>query len=184
MKTENIKKDIDEILISSRKIKKQLKIFGKRIDADYAGLEPVLISILKGSVIFLSDLLKNIHIKCSVDFIALSSYQGNRESSGIVKLVMDLRESIEGRHVILVEDIVDTGLTMAYIRDNLLTRHPASFRICSLLSKKESRKTKINIDYKGFEIPNKFVVGYGLDYMENYRNLNCVATLKSEVLNE
>ena len=184
MKTENIKKDIDEILISSRQIKKQLKIFGKRIDEDYAGLEPVLISILKGSVIFLSDLLKNIHIKCSVDFIALSSYQGKSESSGVVKLVMDLRESIEGRHVVLVEDIVDTGLSMAYIRDNFLTRHPASFKICSLLSKKERRKTKINIDYKGFEIPDKFVVGYGLDYKENYRNLNCVATLKSEVLNE
>jgi hypoxanthine phosphoribosyltransferase len=118
---------------------------------------------------------------CSIDFIAVSSYEGETESSGVVRLIMDLRESIVDRHVLLIEDIVDTGLTMAYLRDNLLTRKPESFKICTLLSKPDNREVKIDIDYTGFEIPNKFVVGYGLDYMEKYRNLPYVAILKPEV---
>lgn len=179
--TDSIKNDIAEILISEEEIKKKVKEIADKISADYNGKHPVLVSILKGSIVFLSDLLKNIDINCSIDFIAVSSYSGDMESSGVVKLIMDLRESIEGRHVLLIEDIVDTGLTMAYLRDNLLTRKPRSFKICTLLSKPCNRQIHIDSCYVGFEIPDKFVVGYGLDYRERYRNLPFIATLKPEI---
>ena len=179
--TSSIKNDIAEILISEEEIKKKVEEIAAQINVDYRDKNPVLVSILKGSVVFLSDLLKNIDIKCSIDFIAVFSYSGDTESSGVVKLIMDLRESIEGRHVLLIEDIIDTGLTMAYLRDNLLTRKPKSFKICTLLSKPSNRQIHIDSCYTGFEILNKFVVGYGLDYRERYRNLPFIATLKPEV---
>ncbi len=180
-KTDNIHQDIEKVLIDSETINKKIKELGEKISCDYKGKNPVLIAILKGSVILLSDLLKAIDINCSIDFIEVSSYGENTESSGVVKLVMDLRESIENRHVLLIEDIVDTGLTMEYLRENLLTRHPASFKICSLLSKPDRRRVSIDLDYCGFEIPDDFVVGYGLDYNEKYRNLDYIGTLKKRI---
>jgi len=179
--TDNLRKDILEVLISEKKLAKKVKELAKEINNDFRGKNPVLISILKGSVVFLSDLLKNIDIKCSVDFIAVSSYGGDIETSGVVKLIMDLRESIEGRNVLIIEDIVDTGLTIDYLRSNLLTRKPDSLKICSLLLKPEKMKIDIGFDYIGFEIPDKFVVGYGLDYREKYRNLPFIGTLKPEI---
>jgi hypoxanthine phosphoribosyltransferase len=134
-------------------------------------------------VVFLTDLMRNLDLRCSIDFMAVSSYR-DTETSGVVKLIMDLRETIEDRHVLLIEDIVDTGLTTAYLRDNLLTRKPQSFRLCALLSKPENRRLAIDIDYMGFEIPNRFVVGYGLDFRERYRQLPFVATLKPEIYRE
>ncbi len=178
---DSIRKDIRNILITEDQIKNKIRELGERINNDYHGKNPVLISILKGSVVFLADILKVLDIKCSIDFIAVSSYKDGTASSGVVRLIMDLRESIEGRHVLLIEDIVDTGLTVSYLRDNLLTRKPKSFKICALLSKLRSCDTKIDIDYVGFKIPDKFVVGYGLDYMEKYRNLPYVAILNPEV---
>ncbi len=179
--SDSIKNDIEEIVISSSRIKKRVKNLAKEISRDFKYKNPVFVSILKGSVIFLAELLKEIDIKCCVDFIAVSSYGYETESSGVVKMIMDLRESIKGRNVVLVEDIVDTGLTIAYIKENLLTRKPAEFKVCALLSKKEKRKIPIKIDYKGFEVPDKFVVGYGLDYGESYRNLEYIGTLKPEI---
>lgn len=180
----NIKDDIQEIILTEEEINEKVKELGAKINEDYSGKAPVLVSILKGSVVFLAGLLKNINIACSIDFIAVSSYGRSTESSGVVKLIMDLRESIEGMHVLLVEDIVDTGLTMEYLRNNLLTRNPESFKICTLLSKLKSKDIELDIDYKGFEIPDKFVVGYGLDYAERYRNLPFVATLKPEIYSQ
>ncbi len=176
-----IKEDIKEILLSKRKIKKKVKKLGKQISDEYRGKNPVFVSILKGSVIFLSDLLRELKIECSVDFMAVSSYNEKTESSGVVKLIMDLRESIEGRHVLLVEDIVDTGLTAGYLRDVIRMRNPESVEICTLLSKPAARELHIECRYTGFEIPDEYVVGYGLDYSEKYRNIPYIATLKSEV---
>lgn len=181
---DNINQDIQEVLLDRDKIQDKVKEIAGKINEDFTGKNPVLISILKGSVVFLSDLLKYIDIESSIDFIAVSSYGGDTESSGVVKLVMDLRESIEDRHVIVVEDIIDTGLTMAYLRDNFLTRKPASFNICSLLYKPENNEVNIDVDYMGFKIPDKFVVGYGLDYQEKYRNLPYLGTLKPEIYRE
>ncbi|MBN2406915.1 MAG: hypoxanthine phosphoribosyltransferase [Elusimicrobia bacterium] len=178
---DSVKDDILEILIPETDIRTKVGELASRINADYRDKNPVFISVLKGSVIFLSDLMKNVDIRSSLDFIAVSSYEGDTESTGVVKLEMDLRESIEGRHVILVEDIVDTGLTMDYLKHNFMTRRPASFNICALLTKPERTRIKVDIAYKGFEIPDKFVVGYGLDYAECYRNLPFVATLRPEI---
>ncbi len=175
------KNEIGKTLLTGRQIAKKVKELGRAISSDYRGLDPVFVGILKGSVIFLSDLLREIDIECSVDFIALSSYMGEAETSGVVKVVMDLRESIRERHVVLIEDIVDTGLSMAYLRDNLLTRQPASFSICSLLSKTAARRVHVDLKYTGFEVPEEFLVGYGLDYRERYRNLPYIAALKPEV---
>ena len=173
--------DINEILLSEEVIQKKVYELGQQINADYADKNPVLISILKGSVVFLADLMKVLDIKCSFDFIAVSSYEGDTESSGVVRLIMDLRESIEDRHVLMIEDIVDTGLTMDYLKENFKTRHPKSLKICSFLTKPENNEINIDVDYTGFEIPNKFVVGYGMDYNEQYRNLPYVGVLKPEV---
>jgi hypoxanthine phosphoribosyltransferase len=181
MNQDNIRNDISEELISRQELNDKVKELAERINNDYRGKEPVLVSILKGSIVFLSELMKHLTIKSSIDFIAVSSYQGETESSGVVKLIMDLRESIEGKDVLLVEDIVDTGLTVAYLRDNLETRRPASLKLCTLLNKPENMEIDIKMDYLGFKIPDKFVVGYGLDYQEKYRNLPFIGTLKPEI---
>ncbi len=178
---DNIKNDTLEILLSQDEIKAKVKEMAGQISEDYRGKSPVLVGILKGSVVFLAALMKEIEIRCSIDFIAVSSYAGASETSGIVKMIMDLRESITDRHVLLIEDIVDTGLTMDYLKDNLLTRRPASYNICSLLSKPSARRVPVDVKYLGFEIPDKFVVGYGLDYQEQYRNIPYIATLKPEI---
>lgn len=178
----NLKNCIDEIIIPEEKIKKRVKQLASAISKDYKGKEVCFVSILKGSVIFLSDLIRNLKINCSLDFIALSSYGGELESQGVVRQLLDLRESPVGKNLLIVEDIIDTGRTMDYLRKNLLTRNPRSLKICVLLDKRKKRDTKIPIDYRGFFIPDKFVVGYGLDFNEKYRNLPFIATLKKEVL--
>ena len=168
-----------EIILSESQIKEKVKELAAQITKDYSDKTPIIIGILKGSVIFLSDLIRSIDLPMSLDFIAVSSYGSEMTSSGVVRIQYDLKTSIEGRDVLVVEDIVDTGLTLAYLMENFATRHPKSIKICALLDKKEARKSDIElkIDYVGFEVPDKFLVGYGLDYDEKYRNLPFVAAI-------
>lgn len=174
-----LRRDIRRVLISAARIQRRTRQLAAQIGRDYAGQDLTLVSILKGSVVFLSDLIRFLPMKCSVDFMAVSSYGGATESSGVVRLVMDLRESPEGKNLLLVEDLVDTGLTLEYILRNLRTRGPRSVRVCALLDKPANRKVPVQIDYTGFRIPNEFVVGYGMDYQERYRNLPYVGVLKT-----
>ncbi|PCI33207.1 MAG: hypoxanthine phosphoribosyltransferase [Elusimicrobia bacterium] len=169
--------DIERVLISEEDIQAKIAEIAAKIDRDYENRTPVLIGILKGSVLFLSDLLKRVTIDCSIDFMCVSSYEGDK-STGVVRLILDLRESIEGKDILLVEDIIDTGLTLGYLRQNLMTRKPRSLEIVSLLDKPDTRKVTIEAKYPGFQIPNEFVVGFGLDYNERYRNLPYIGVLK------
>lgn len=169
--------DVERVLISESDIQKRIVELAGEIDRDYQGRSPVLIGILKGSVLFLSDLLKRLSIDCRIDFMCVSSYEGER-STGVVRLTLDLRENIEDRDILIVEDIVDTGLTLGYLKQNLMTRKPRSLEIVSLLDKPEARKVLIEPKYRGFQIPNEFVVGYGLDFDERYRNLPYIGVLK------
>ncbi|MCL6501144.1 MAG: hypoxanthine phosphoribosyltransferase [Pirellulales bacterium] len=170
--------DIQEILLTEEQIAQKVDELGKRISEDYRGYEILVVGILKGAVVFMADLIRHITVPLAIDFMAVSSYGKASESSGVVKILKDLDQSIEGRHVLLVEDIVDSGLTLKYMLDNLSTRKPASLKICTLLDKPSRRKTDVVPDYNGFAIPDKFVVGYGLDYGEQYRNLREIAVLK------
>jgi hypoxanthine phosphoribosyltransferase len=176
-----LEEDVAEILITEEEIKKRVAELGKAISDDYRGKDLLLVSILKGAFMFLADLTRHITVPHEVYFMAISSYGASTESSGIVRLIMDLETNIEGRNVLIVEDIIDTGHTLDYITRNLRTRNPASLRICTLLNKKERREVDIPLDYVGFDIPNKFVVGYGLDYGEIYRNLPFIGVLKTEL---
>ncbi len=173
--------DIDEILIPEGALQARIRELGRAISSDYEGKEPLLVGILIGAFVFLSDLLRSISIPCGVDFMATSSYGDATESTGIVRILKDLDQSIEGRHVLIVDDIIDTGLTMDYLLETLRARYPASLRVCALLDKVPRRRREVRIDYRGFEIPDKFVVGYGLDYSGRYRNVPFVCVLKPEV---
>ncbi len=174
--------DIAKILVSAEDIQRRCGELGAQISADYAGKDLLLVCILKGGVIFLSDLSRALSIPHSIDFMAISSYGGSRiESSGIVRILMDLNSNIADRHVLIVEDIIDTGRTLQYIIENLGTRDPASLRICTLLNKPSRREVEVKIDYTGFDIPNEFVVGYGLDFGELYRNLPYIGVLKKDM---
>ena len=174
--------DIAKILVSAEDIRRRCEELGAQISADYAGKDLLLVCILKGGVIFLSDLSRALSIPHSIDFMAISSYGGSRiESSGIVRILMDLNSNIADRHVLIVEDIIDTGRTLQYIIENLGTRDPASLRICTLLNKPSRREVEVKIDYTGFDIPNEFVVGYGLDFGELYRNLPYIGVLKKDM---
>jgi len=173
--------DIKEILLSEAAIKKKVRQLGKKLNKDYKGKNPILVSVLKGSVVFLCDLIRELDFSPVIDFISVSSYADSTESSGVVRLLMDLRESIVGRDVIIIEDIVDTGLTLSYLKRNFLTRKPKSLKICVLLDKKECRVKNIDINYVGFVIPNKYCVGYGLDYAQIYRHLPYIGVLKPEI---
>lgn len=174
----SIHHDIARVLISEDEIQQRVAVLGQQISRDYAGRPLVLVAVLKGSAVFLADLMRRIQMPCVVEFICLSSYAGH-ESSGVVRLLLDLRESVEGKDILLVEDIVDTGLTLGYLLQNLKTREPRSLEICTLLDKPDCRKVAIDAKYVGFKIPNEFVVGYGLDYNERYRNLPYIGTLKA-----
>jgi len=158
-------------LLDGEQIQKRVQELAMQISNDYRDKTPVLVGILKGSIVFLGDLLKHLEIDCAVDFIAASSYREEQQPTGVVRIVMDVTMNIEDHDVLLVEDVVDTGVTLDYLRENLLTRRPRSLKICVLLDKKEARKRPVTLDYTGFEIPNHFVVGYGLDLHELYRNL-------------
>ena len=169
--------DIARVLLTEEDIRVRVRALGRQITRDYAGKKLLLVAILKGSVVFLGDLMREIDLPLAVDFISLSSYSG-KESTGVVRLLLDLRETAEGRDILLVEDIVDTGLTLSYLLENLKTRGPRSLEICALLDKPDCRKVQVKTKYVGFKIPNEFVVGYGLDYDETYRNLPYVGILK------
>jgi hypoxanthine phosphoribosyltransferase len=171
---------IGKILIGEGEIKRRVKELGEEISRDYQGKTPILVSVLKGGIIFLSDLMRELKILHEVDFMSVSSYNGKIKSSGVVRILQDLSINIEGQDVIIIEDIVDSGMTLDYIRHILLARHPKTLRICTLLDKRVARKIEVPIDYVGFEIPDEFVIGYGLDYGERYRNLPYVAVMKVE----
>jgi hypoxanthine phosphoribosyltransferase len=177
----SIKKDIAEILIGTEELQAKVAELGRQISDDYRGRDPLLICLLRGAVVFLSDLIRAIDIPLEMDFMAISSYGASTESSGVVRLVMDLKSNITGRDVLIVEDIVDTGRTLTYILDNLQTRRPADIKVCALLSKPSRREVQVKLDYLGFEIPDRFVVGYGLDYGEVYRNLPFIGVLKPKL---
>ncbi|CDI48249.1 hypoxanthine phosphoribosyltransferase [Clostridium tetani] len=173
--------DIKEVLYSQEELRKKIKEMGKKISEDYKGKDLILIGVLKGSVIFMADLMKEINIPCSMDFMAVSSYGNSSETSGVVRILKDLDFEIENRDVLIVEDIVDSGVTLRYLVDYLKGRKPASIEIVCLLNKEERRQSNIDVKYIGFDVPDYFIVGYGLDYAEKYRNLPYIAILKEEV---
>jgi hypoxanthine phosphoribosyltransferase len=179
----DMQNDIAEILVDRQAIQVKVADLGRRISDDYRGNSLVLVGLLRGAIVFLSDLMRAIDIPIQLDFIGISSYGASTES-GAVRLVMDLETDIAGRHVLIVEDIVDTGKTLSYLAETLKARQPASLRICALLDKPERRQVPIAVDYVGFEIPDKFVVGYGLDFAEGYRNLPFVGVLKEHLYKE
>lgn len=174
--------NLAKILIPSDLLQARIYELGAQLAIDYGDTRPLLVCVLKGGVMFLSDLSRAMSIPHELDFMAISSYGGTRvESSGVVRILMDLNANIEGRHVLIVEDIIDTGHTLHYMVDTLRARNPASLRVCALLNKQERREVEIRLDYVGFDIPNEFVVGYGLDFDELYRNLPYIGVLKPEM---
>lgn len=175
------KKEFEGVLISREQIAARITELAAALDRDYAGKNPLFLCILKGSVFFFTDLLKELHIPAEIDFMAVSSYGEASKSSGYVKMVKDLDRPITDRHVVIVEDMVDSGNTLSYLRDLLLTRDPASLRICTLMDKPERRVADVTVDYVGFEVPDEFVVGYGLDYAERYRCLPEIYILSRSV---
>ncbi|TAK36595.1 MAG: hypoxanthine phosphoribosyltransferase [Lysobacteraceae bacterium] len=173
--------DIAEVLIDAAQIQRKVAELGARIADDLRGRDPVFVSILKGALPFLADLMRQVPIRLSLDFLEVSSYGSSTESSGVVRILKDLAQPIEDRHVLVVEDVLDTGFTLRYVLEHLAQQKPASIRLCTLLDKPARRIVPIDIDYRGFEIPDRFVVGYGLDYGERYRNLPFIGVLKPEV---
>jgi hypoxanthine phosphoribosyltransferase len=173
--------DVAEILISEEQIRQRTRELAQEISRDYEDKDLLLVCVLKGGIVFLVDLMRELTIPHSIDFMATSSYGASTESSGVVRILKDLDKPIEGRNVLIVEDIIDTGHTLDYLTRILQERAPASLRICTLLNKRERREVDIPVDYVGFNIPNKFVIGYGLDFGEIYRNLPFVGVLKPEI---
>ncbi|GAA0085979.1 hypoxanthine phosphoribosyltransferase [Clostridium sp. MB05] len=174
-------RDIKKILISEEEILKKVKDLGSKISEDYKEKDLLIVGILKGSVVFTSDLIKNITIPCEIDFMAVSSYGSSSETSGVVRILKDLDHGIEGKDIIIVEDIIDSGVTLDYLLKYLKTRKANSIEIISLLTKPSRRRVDINVKYCGFEVPDEFLVGYGLDYSEKYRNLPFIGILKEEI---
>ncbi len=168
---------IGEILVQADALEQRVRTLSADISRDYAGRDLLLVGVLKGAVFFLADLMRNIDIPCEVDFMAVASYGSATDSSGVVRILKDLDAPIAGRHVLIVEDIVDSGLTLQYLMRNLGARDPASLEVCALLTKPERRKVELEARYVGFEIPDRFAIGYGLDHAERYRNLPYVAAL-------
>ena len=176
-----LEQDIQEILFTEGQLKKRVDEIARQIEADYAGKEIMLISVLRGSFIFMADLCRAIRLPCTLDFMSVSSYGTGTTSSGQVQITKDLSEDITGRHIIVVEDILDSGNTLSYLLNILEHRHPASVRLCTLLDKPDRRTKPVDLHYRGFTLPDAFVVGYGLDYAEKYRNLPYIGILKPEV---
>ncbi|SHK04008.1 hypoxanthine phosphoribosyltransferase [Clostridium cavendishii DSM 21758] len=177
----NLRNDISSELFTEEVIRQKVQEMGKCISKDYYGKELVVVGVLKGSVVFTSDLIKYITIPCELDFMAVSSYGKSTQTSGVVRILKDLDNDIEGKHVLIVEDIVDTGITLSYLLDYLKARKAASIEIVSLLNKQARRKADLNVKYIGFDVPDEFIVGYGIDYAEKYRNLPFIGILKREV---
>jgi hypoxanthine phosphoribosyltransferase len=175
---------IAEILIEEARLQARVREIGAEISLDYADRDLLLVGVLKGAVFFMADLMRAISVPCEIDFMAISSYGAAHDSSGVVRILKDLDINIEGRHVLVVEDIIDSGLTLSYLVRNLESREPASLTVCALLTKPSRREIEVEVRYVGFEIPNRFVIGYGLDFAERYRNLPYVAVLDEELLDE
>lgn len=173
--------DIESVLLSAEQIQARVAELGAQISRDYEGKDPVLIGVLVGAAVFTADLLRHITIPCFLDFVAISSYGKESRSSGVVRIIKDLDESVESRHVVIVEDIVDTGLTLNYLLESMRHRNVASVKSAALLDKPSRRLTKVAVDYSGFEVPDEFVVGYGLDFAQRYRNFPYVGILRPEV---
>ena len=173
--------DIEEVLIAEDEIQAKVAELGERISADYAGRDLILVGVLKGAFVFMADLSRHISLPTEFDFMAVSSYGVATQTSGVVRILKDLDHEIQGRHVLLVEDIVDSGLTLSYLLKNLRTRRPATLEVCTLMQKTGVQQVPLDIRYRAFEIPPVFVVGYGLDYGERFRNLPYVGTLRPEV---
>lgn len=176
-----MKNDIQEVLLTEEMLAAKVAELGAQITRDYADKELLAIGILKGAVIFMADLIRAIDRPVEIDFMAVSSYGDQTDSSGVVRILKDLDKSIEGKHVLIIEDIIDSGQTLSYLIKNLSDRKPASIQLCTLMNKPERRKVDLPVKYVGFEIPNEFVVGYGLDYAEKYRNLPYLGVLKRSV---
>ena len=173
--------DVKEVLITSQEIEDKVREIGARITEDYEGEKLLLIGILRGAVVIMSDLMRHIDLQCELDFMDISSYGTGTSSSGVVRILKDLEENITERHVLIVEDIIDTGLTLSYLMRSLQARRPASLEVCALLSKPSRRRAELEVRYLGFEVPDEFVVGYGLDYAGAYRNLPDICILRPEV---
>ena len=173
-----------EVLLSEEQLQQRVQELGAEICRDYQGKEPLLVGILKGAAVFLVDLMRAVDLPLSIDFMAVSSYGAATESSGVVRILKDLDINIEGRDVLVVEDIIDSGLTLSYLVRNLEAREPASLEVCALLTKPERREIDVPVRYTGFEIPNRFVIGYGLDFAERYRNLPYVGVLDDALVPE
>ena len=168
---------IGEVLVATEDLKRRIGELGAEISRDYEGRDLVMVGVLKGAVLFIADLMRELTVDCEVDFMAVSSYGSETDSSGVVRILKDLDASIEGRDVLIVEDIIDSGLTLHYLMRNLKAREPRSLEVCALLTKPERRRVDLPIRYVGFEIPNRFAIGYGLDHGQRYRNLGFVAAL-------
>jgi hypoxanthine phosphoribosyltransferase len=172
-----LERAVTDVLIEPEALQQRVTELGEEISHDYAGRDLLLVGVLKGAVFFMADLMRHLTIPCEIDFMAISSYGDSTDSSGVVRILKDLDINIEGRHVLVVEDIIDSGLTLSYLIRNLEAREPASLEICALLTKPERREIDVPVRYVGFEIPNRFVIGYGLDFAERYRNLPYVGVL-------
>jgi hypoxanthine phosphoribosyltransferase len=176
-----VHEDIAEVLFTKEQIREKVEELGKIISREYKGLNPLCVCVLKGAVPFMADLIREIDIPIEMDFMDVSSYGNSTRSSGVVRIIKDLETSVEGRHVLIVEDIIDSGLTLSYLVEMLKARNAASVKIITMLDKPERRKVDLSPDYCGYTIPDAFVVGYGLDYAEKYRNLPYIGILKEEV---
>ena len=172
---------VGEVLIDEPTLQSRIAELGEEISSDYAGKDLLLIGVLKGAVFFMADLMRSLTVPCEVDFMAISSYGAETDSSGVVRILKDLDIPLQGRDVLIVEDIIDSGLTLSYLMRNLRARDPASLEVCALLTKPGRREIEVPVKYVGFEIPNRFVVGYGLDYAERYRNLRYVGVLNEDL---
>jgi hypoxanthine phosphoribosyltransferase len=181
MEVETMLDQVEKVLIDEETLMNRVKELGEQITEDYRGKDLIVICILKGAILFTSDLVKEIKLPMAIDFMAVSSYGTSTKSSGVVRILKDLDIEIEGKHVLIVEDIVDTGLTLNYLVENLQTRKPASIKICCCLDKPERRQAPVKVNYVGFNIPDEFVIGYGLDYAEEFRNLPFIGVLSKEV---
>ena len=175
--------DLQQVLITEEQIGQRLDEMAAQIDADYAGRDPLLVGVLKGAVFVMADLSRRLHMSVPMDWMAVSSYGSGTKTSGVVRILKDLDQDVAGRHVLIVEDIIDSGLTLSWLQANLLGRGAASVKIATALRKPEAAKVDVDVAYVGFDIPDEFVVGYGLDYAEKYRNLPFVGTLQPHVYN-
>ena len=182
--TSELERAVGDVLIEEPELQRRIAELGRQLSEDYADRDLLLIGVLKGAVFFMADLMRHISVPCEVDFMAISSYGAATDSSGVVRILKDLDLNIEGRHVLVVEDIIDSGLTLSYLTRTLAAREPASLEVCTLLTKPERREVDVPVKYVGFEIPNRFVIGYGLDFGERYRNLPFVGVLHDDLMPE